>query len=71
MGPNYISFAEWHHAVGFARQACARVFRDGGSPADALKAFGLAGSQSGSGRWDKTVEAIAQAMCATAMRRAA
>ena len=30
-----------HHAQSTARQACARVFRDGGLPIDALVEFGL------------------------------
>ena len=33
--PRSVSPAHWHQSVGYARQACARVFRDGGSPADA------------------------------------
>jgi hypothetical protein len=33
--------AQWQQNVGLARQACARVFRDGGTPAEALRVFGL------------------------------
>ncbi len=63
------------HAVGLARQACARVFRDGGSPDDALDAFGLGGGLAGgfaggfagqgpTGDWSKAVDMIATALCA-------
>ena len=49
------------HAVGLARQACARVFRDGGAPADALEAFGIADSSVTD--WCQAVELIATALC--------
>jgi hypothetical protein len=39
--PDHINPFQWHQAMGVARQACARIFRDGGRPADALAAFGL------------------------------
>lgn len=54
--------AEWDHATGVARQVCARVFRDGGAPADALDAFGLAHEDVQS-NWRAAVESIAQALC--------
>ncbi len=71
MSPKYISPLQWNQSIGFARQACARVFRDGGSPADAMKAFGLSAGRNNGARWDKAVTAIAEAMCASAVRRAA
>ena len=71
MGPGHVNPLQWHQAVGVARQSCARFFRDGGSPADALAAFGLASEAQTSGDWGKTVEAIAQVLCATPVRRAA
>lgn len=60
--------AQWHQAIGVARQACARIFRDGGRPADAVRAFGL-GAEAGD--WAKAVAIIAQSLCETPMRRAA
>ncbi|MGE0627745.1 MAG: hypothetical protein AB7O43_07945 [Hyphomicrobiaceae bacterium] len=64
--------SQWHQAVGIARQSCARIFRDGGSPADALRVFGLSESQnSGVPDWSKAVSTIAQALCATPTRHAA
>ncbi|MFY0613391.1 MAG: hypothetical protein JXQ99_17795 [Hyphomicrobiaceae bacterium] len=54
--------AEWDHATGVARQVCARVFRDGGAPSDALDAFGLA-HEDLHGNWRMAVERIAEALC--------
>jgi len=71
MGPTYISPIEWRHAMDFARQACARVFRDGGSPTDALRAFGLPVRRGEAARWDKAVDRIAQSLCAAPLRQAA
>ena len=42
MTPNHVNPVHWQQSQGFARSVCARVFRDGGRPADALAAFGLA-----------------------------
>lgn len=41
MTPHNVNPAQWQQNVGFAREACAQVFRDGGTPADAMKAFNL------------------------------
>ena len=54
--------AEWEHATDVARQVCARVFRDGGAPSDALEAFGLA-HEDLHGNWRMSVERIATALC--------
>jgi hypothetical protein len=70
MTPTQINPEQWDHAVNVARQTCARIFRDGGSPADALEAFGVALPDS-SADWKGAVEMIAQALCAQPMRRAA
>ena len=51
------------HATALARQACARVFRDGGAPTDALEAFGLAGHET-VGDWAQAIDLIAAALCA-------
>ena len=39
MTPDHINPIQWHQAQSVSRQTCARVFRDGGSPRDALAAF--------------------------------
>lgn len=71
MIPDHINPMQWQQASAIARQSCARFFRDGGSPADAMRAFGLEPVQDGAAQWDKAVEAIAQILCASPVRRAA
>ena len=63
--------AQWHQAIGLARQACARIFRDGGNAADALRAFNLPVAEPKSMDWSKAVGLIAETLCAAPMRRAA
>jgi hypothetical protein len=60
MTPNHFNSAQWIQALGYSRQSCARVFRDGGTPADALQAFGLDAEQAD---WSRTVDLIATALC--------
>jgi hypothetical protein len=62
---------QWHPAMGVARQICARVFRDGGTPADAVTAFGLSIGGSKTLTWSKAVEAIAHGLCLNMARKAA
>lgn len=71
MNPDHINPLQWHQAVGFARQSCARVFRDGGAPGDAVRAFGLKEDISEVHDWGKTVEAIAEMLCAQPIKSAA
>ncbi len=70
MTPKHINPQQWQHAVGIARQTCARIFRDGGAPADALEAFGIA-TNDGASDWQQAVDAIAQSLCAAPLKRAA
>ncbi|HVZ05596.1 hypothetical protein [Hyphomicrobium sp.] len=67
--PDYLSPIQWHQAVAVSRQECARIFRDGGAPQDALAAFGLSGN--GSENWERVVDQIASEICAHPMKRAA
>ncbi len=69
MSPEHVNPLQWHQAIGFARSA--RVFRDGGSPADALRAFGVACEKASPADWDKAVAAIAARLCAQARPLAA
>lgn len=70
-GPSHISPAQWQQSIGYSRQSCARVFRDGGTPLDALAAFGLTASASEPANWDRAVDAIASLLCQQQLRRAA
>lgn len=58
--PSNINPVQWDQAVGLARHSCARIFRDGGSPADAFTAFGLAGRPAD---WNRAIESIAESLC--------
>ena len=71
MMPGHINPLQWHQALGVARQSCARFFRDGGVPADAMQAFGLPPGEAGAIDWSKAVEAIAGMLCAAPARKAA
>ncbi|MBX9684759.1 MAG: hypothetical protein K2X41_13330 [Hyphomicrobium sp.] len=60
--PDYLNPIQWHQALAVSRQSCARVFVDGGSPTDALAAFGL--SVGDDVTWEKAVDVIAGELCA-------
>ena len=66
---NNINPLQWHSAIGVARQICARVFRDGGTPADAVTACGLEHVEGLS--WSKAVDVIAERLCLRNFRMAA
>jgi hypothetical protein len=70
MFPRHINPLQWNEAVGYARAACARLFRDGSGPAEALRAFGLTAPDC-VGDWSIAVDRIALALCAAPLRRAA
>ncbi len=63
MKPEHIHDLQWAQALAIARQTCAGIFKDGGVPKDALKAFGLAPDLGPAADWSRTVEAIAQVLC--------
>lgn len=67
--PAFFNPIQWHQAVSVSRQECARVFRDGGSPQDALAAFRLSAANDVS--WEKAVDLIAAELCAHPLPRAA
>ena len=69
MSPRHINPMQWQQAIGYARQACARIFRDGGSPTEACRAFGLPGQSAAD--WSIAVDRIALALCAPTLRKAA
>lgn len=69
--PDHINPLQWHQAIGVARQACARFFRDGGSPTDAVKAFGaLEAATAQRLDWARAVDQIAERLCAPPARAA-
>ena len=70
MSPGHINPVQWQQAMGYARQACARIFRDGGTPADAMRAFGL-NATTDSSDWSVAVDRVAQSLCTPALRKAA
>ena len=71
MIPQHINPVQWQQNVGLARQACARIFRDGGTPVDALQAFNLA-SDDRAIAWNTVVDRIATALAVPAhVRKAA
>jgi hypothetical protein len=70
MTPNNVNPVQWQQSVGYARSVCARVFRDGGQPADALAAFGLDQSAD-TNDWSVIVDRIATQMCKAPSRKAA
>lgn len=67
----HINPVQWHQAVGYARQACARFFRDGSTPGEAMASFGLVSGEQQAPDWDRAVQAIAEVLCAQPLRRAA
>ena len=68
--PAHVNPMQWNEAVAHARQACARVFRNGGAPKDALASFGLNDGGAPAGDWSKAVDAIAQTLCLTTRKAA-
>lgn len=73
MAPDYVNSMHWDHALSIARQTCARLFRDGATPADALRAFGQTSADGEALDWSRAIDRIANAICthATDARRAA
>ncbi|MBS0234442.1 MAG: hypothetical protein JSR99_13265 [Proteobacteria bacterium] len=67
--PDHLSPIQWHQAVAVSREQCARIFRDGGSPGDALVAFGL--KREPGANWERVVDLIAAELCAHPIKRAA
>lgn len=63
MKPHNIHPLQWAEAVTVARQSCASIFRDGGTPNDALVAFGLGRNRTVPPDWSRAVEVIAEKLC--------
>ncbi len=63
MSPRPVNPLQWSEAIGLARHTCARVFRDGGSPSDAMRSFGLRARTVERADWDEAIRSIAQSIC--------
>ena len=70
MFPRHVNPMQWQLAMDYARLACARIFRDGGSASDALSAFNLAPATT-TPDWNTSVNRIAEALCVSQQRKAA
>lgn len=68
--PHNINPVEWQQNVGYARLVCARIFRDGGRPGDALAAFGMT-EAAAAVDWSQAVDRIAATLSAGSLKRAA
>ena len=71
MFPRHVNPVQWQLAMDYARQACARIFRDGGSAAEALRVFDLPASGTTAPDWNTSVNRIAEALCVNQQRKAA
>lgn len=69
--PAHVNPIQWHQALSVSRQTCARVFRDGGSPREALAAFSVNVPNDEAPTWERAVDLIAAELCAHPMARAA
>jgi len=63
MTPHNINPVQWTQTLGYSRQACARIFRDGGTAGEALSAFGLHADEITDNDWSRAVDMIASALC--------
>lgn len=61
--PMNVNPVQWTEAVGYARQTCARIYRGGGKPLEALKLFGVNTRTVRTGDWDQAIETIAMSLC--------
>jgi hypothetical protein len=58
-----ICSTQWTEAVGRAHDYCSAIGRRGGSPIDAVRAYGLFKLDSDPADWEKAEQLIALAMC--------
>jgi hypothetical protein len=61
--PANINPVQWSQAVGLARQAAARVYRNGGSARDAAGSLGVKLAKETDLCWDRAVEMMAERVC--------
>ncbi len=61
--PANINPVQWSQAVGLARQAAARVYREGGSAREAAESFGVKITKPDGLSWDRAIEMMAERVC--------
>lgn len=61
--PANINPVQWSQAVGLARQAAARVYRNGGSAREAAESLGVRVTSETELTWDRAIEAMAERVC--------
>jgi hypothetical protein len=61
--PANINPVQWSQAVGLARQAAARVYRNGGSAREAAESFGIRLADVPDLSWDRAIEMMAERVC--------
>jgi hypothetical protein len=61
--PANINPVQWSQAVGLARQAAARVYRNGGSAREAAESFGVRLENAPETSWDRAIEMMAERVC--------
>lgn len=61
--PANINPVQWSQAVGLARQAAARVYREGGSAREAAESFGVKVGKAQDFSWDRAIEMMAERVC--------
>ncbi|MEO0730388.1 MAG: hypothetical protein AAFR23_01425 [Pseudomonadota bacterium] len=67
MAPKHMAPAQWTTAQGVARAVCAKVFREGGSPVDALRLNGVSvEADPAEMSWSQAVDLLANAVAQTA-----
>ncbi len=65
--PRHVRPQQWQVAMDFARDTCARHYIRGCSPADTVRAYGLATSSAAT--WAHAVNLIAELHCMAAARQ--
>lgn len=68
--PYHVNPIQWHQALAVSRQMCADVFRDGGTPTDAISSV-CDNDIDDEVTWQRAVDLIAAEICTHPMPRAA
>lgn len=66
--PDYVNPIEWELALSMARSICADVFREGGTPKDALRTYGVRQTLTHP-NWQTAIDIIAYSNCSSGTAR--